>query len=269
MLGGCYHLLYVLFEDKRLTCVLLMSWMILVLAIFSELGVMDGNFMKLGPGDHSKVMGVTLDSWYKWSCIAVFTFVSTSINAFVGDAIMPWVQNTIQDYKGRYLPYSKAMCILITQIWTLYCCVMSVFALFVMLSQVDFLLIRICADMLVNMYTSLAFMRDKTVDPQKYYAWTRMESAGGDTLGGDSFGGVPAPTSHDGIHSHDRGKGRDKGDPGDHDDDETGEPYKLPNDGEGAVEEGMAVAVTMDPTLHPALDPTVDYPARKSTDTLL
>jgi len=164
-----------LFNDKRLTSVVLITWMTMVLAIFSELGVMDSHFMKFGPGKHSKVMGVDLDSWYKWGCIAVFTFVSTAINSFVGDAIMPWIQNTVQDHKTRFLPYSKFTCIMITQIWTLYCCVMSVFALFVMLSQVDFLLIRICADLLVNVYTSLAFMKGKTVDPERYDAWMKMD----------------------------------------------------------------------------------------------
>lgn len=172
-----------LFEDKRLTCVLLMTWMSMVLGIFSELGVMDSHFMKLGPGKHSKVMGVELDTWYKWSCIAVFTFVSTSINAFVGDAIMPWIQNTIQDHKTKFLPYSKTMCILITQIWTLYCCIMSVFALFVMLSQVDFLIIRIAADLLVNVYTSIAFMRDKVVDPYRYSEWMKSDSTHHNTHG--------------------------------------------------------------------------------------
>ena len=165
-----------LFDDKRLTSVLLMTWMTMVLAIFSELGIMDSHFMKLGPGAHSKVMGVDLDTWYKWSCIAVFTFLSTAVNAFVGDAIMPWIQNTIQDHKTKFLPYSKLTCIVITQVWTLYCCVMSVFALFVMLSQVDFLLIRICADLLVNFYTSIAFMRGKVVDPERYDAWMRSDT---------------------------------------------------------------------------------------------
>ncbi len=172
------YLLHRLFEDKRLTCVLLMTWMVMVLGIFSELGVMDSNFMTLGPGDHSKIMGMEINTWYKWNCVAVFTFISTSINDFVGDAISPWIQNTIQDHKTKFLPYSKFTCIMITQIWSLYCCVMNVFALFVMLSQVDFLLIRICADLIVNVYTCHRFMKGKTVDPERYAAWIKAEGPG-------------------------------------------------------------------------------------------
>jgi len=165
-----------IFDDKRYTSVILITWMVLVWCIFTELGLMEANFMHFGPGEHVRVMGVVLDSWYKWWCIALFTFVSTSINAFVGDAIMPWIQNTIQDHKTRYIPYSKVTCIIITQTWTVYCCVMGVFALFVMLSQFDFMLVRISADLMVNIYTSYAFLRNKTVDRERYEAWLRNEN---------------------------------------------------------------------------------------------
>ena len=165
-----------LFDDKRYTPVILITWMVFVWIIFTQVMVMEADFMHFGPGENVKVMGMVLDTWSKWSCIAIFTFVSTSINAFVGDAIMPWIQNTIQDHKTRYIPYSKITCIIITQTWTIYCCVMGVFALFVMLSQFDFMLVRISADLMVNIYTSYAFLRNKTVDRERYEAWLRNEN---------------------------------------------------------------------------------------------
>lgn len=165
-----------LFDDKRYTSVILITWMTFVWVVFTQFLDMNSNFMHFGPGDNVNIMGVTLNNWYKWSCIAVFTFVSTSINAFVGDAIMPWIQNTIQDHKTKYIPYSKFTCIVITQSWTLYCCVMGVFSLFVMLSQIDFMLIRITADLLVNMFTSFAFLRNKVVNRERYEAWLRNEN---------------------------------------------------------------------------------------------
>lgn len=161
------------FDDKRYTSVILITWMVLVWCIFTELGLMEANFIHFGPGEHVHVMGLVLDTWYKWGCIVVFTFVSTSINAFVGDAIMPFITNTIQDHKTRYIPYSKVTCIIITQTWTVYCCVMGVFALFVMLSQIDFMLVRIVGDVLVNIYTSYSFMRNKKVDRERYNKWMR------------------------------------------------------------------------------------------------
>jgi hypothetical protein len=46
---------------------------------------------------------------------------------------------------------------------------MGVLGLMVALSQIDFVLIRLLADLVVNTYTNLKFMQGKTYDPAKYY----------------------------------------------------------------------------------------------------
>lgn len=46
---------------------------------------------------------------------------------------------------------------------------MSVLALMVALSQIDFVLIRLLADLTVNTYTNLKFMQGKLYDPVRYY----------------------------------------------------------------------------------------------------
>ena len=43
--------------------------------------------------------------------------------------------------------------------------------MFVALTQVDFMLIRIAADLVVNHYTTYWFLRGKKVDPIKYEQW--------------------------------------------------------------------------------------------------
>lgn len=170
------------FDDKRLTCVLLFVWLVIVLGIFSHLGVMQTQFMSFGPSEETFFMGVCLDSWYEWSWVALFTFLSTAINDFVGDAVVPWIQNTVQDHKSRYIPYSKLMCWLITQSWSLYCCVMSIFSIYLLMSQIDFLIIRALADGIVNTYTTYKFLRGKQLNPEKYEQWYHRET---DTEPGD------------------------------------------------------------------------------------
>ena len=71
--------------------------------------------MSLGPSEFTVFMGVTLNTWYKWGLVASFTFINTSVNDFVSDAIGPWILNTITDHKTRFIPYSKPVCLLITQ----------------------------------------------------------------------------------------------------------------------------------------------------------
>ena len=63
------------------------------------------------------------------------------------------------------------MCLAIIQIFTIYGVIMSVISMFVALTQVDFMLIRIAADLIINHYTTYWFLRGKKVDPIKYEQW--------------------------------------------------------------------------------------------------
>ncbi len=157
-----------IFDDKRLAVAVLMVWLIIVMSLFKDIGLLDTSFMTFGPSVTAKFMGVQLDMWYKWSMVAGFTLVNTSINDFMSDAISPWILNTITDHKSKYIPYPKYMCLAIAQLWSIYCNLMSVFGMFLAMTQIDFVLIRMLADLTVNTYTNLKFMRNKEYSPSKY-----------------------------------------------------------------------------------------------------
>jgi hypothetical protein len=157
-----------LFDDKRFITIFLIIWLSLVISLFEELGLMNSQFMALGPSNKTIFMGLVLDTWYKWGLVAGFTFVNTAVNDFMSDALSPWILNTITDHKTRYIPYSKFMCVVITQVWSLYCNIMSVFGIFLAMSQIDFVIIRTAADLMVNIYTTTKFLRHKTHCPERY-----------------------------------------------------------------------------------------------------
>lgn len=164
------------FDDKRIAVCLLILWLIIVVSVFKDIGLLDTKFMSMGPSDKTVFMGLILDTWYKWSMVATITFVNTSINDFMSDAISPWILNTITDHKTRFLPYRKSTCLLISQLWSIYCNVMSVFGLFLAMTQIDFVLIRMMADLLVNIYTNLRFMRNKVTCVERYKRDMEMEA---------------------------------------------------------------------------------------------
>ena len=164
----CLSVIDALFDDKRVITFFLLIWLSIVLLVFKDIGLLDTKFMSLGPSDSTVFMGVTLNTWYKWGLVASFTFINTSVNDFVSDALGPWILNTITDHKTRFIPYSKPVCLLITQTWSVYCNIMSVFGIFLAMSQIDFVLIRMVADLIVNAYTTTKIMRNKTFCQEKY-----------------------------------------------------------------------------------------------------
>jgi hypothetical protein len=102
--------------------------------------------------------------------VACASFLSTCMNDFFSDALGPFFINTVQDHKTRYLPYSKTTCYVILQLWSTYCCLMSIFSIGLLMSQIDFLLIRLLADLIVNTFTTFKFLKNKEHNRRLYYA---------------------------------------------------------------------------------------------------
>ena len=161
-------MIQLLFDDKRLLVTCLGVWTLISAVLFGGIMLADNsNFLSFGPNPHTVLFGSKLDTWWKWWAVAIYTFISTAIAAFSSDAVYPWITNTIQDHKTKYIPYTPFTCILIIQIFTIYAVVMSVIGLFVALSQIDFMIIRLTADLIVNHFTTLWFLRNKTVNRSK------------------------------------------------------------------------------------------------------
>ena len=167
-----------LFDDKRLLCACLMIFTAFSSLVFCYIMVKDhSNFLSFGPNKHNKLLGVALDTWFKWWITAAYTFISTGISAFASDALFPFISNVIMDHKTEYIPYSRWTCLMIIQCYTIYSVVMSVIGMFVALTQIDFMLVRILADILVNHFTTFWFLRGKKVDIHKYEQWKRNQES--------------------------------------------------------------------------------------------
>ena len=161
-----------LFDNKIRICAALMLWTFVSCSIFCFIMIKDGsNFLTLGPNAANQLLGVKMDTWFKWWVTAIYTFVSTAVAAFSSDALCPFFSNVIEDHKTQYIPYSKFKCLLMVQCFTIYGVVMSVIGMFVALTQVDFMIIRIVADLVVNSHTTYYFLRKKEVDVEQYDTW--------------------------------------------------------------------------------------------------
>lgn len=177
------YILDKIFDDKRVASVVLMIWLLFVIILLSYLDVLHSHFMTVGPSSHTKFMTVSIDTWHKWCLLTGATFANTCITDFMSDAITPWIQNTIQDHKTKYLPYSKLTAYFIVQSWCIYCNVMSIFAISLITSQIDFLFIRLLADLSTSTFTTFKFMRHKMVDEVKYNFWNEEKLKEADNPG--------------------------------------------------------------------------------------
>jgi len=198
-----------LFDDKRVITAFILIWTVLSSAVFYAIMIDDNSpFLNFGPSERTVLFGVKLDTWGIWWCVAVYTFVSTAVAAYASDSIVPWITNTVQDHKTQYIPYSKVTCLFIIQVFTCYAVIMSVIGLFVALSQVDFMLIRLAADLLVNHFTTFFFLKGKHVNVRRYNRHNSKPVASDDRSSDDEFEDITVgqplappgvPRSDDGV----------------------------------------------------------------------
>ena len=165
-----------IFNDRRIITLMLAGWTFISALAFYWIMASDGSpFLQFGPNDHTKLFGVAIDNWGKWWVVTLYTFISTGIAAFASDSIVPFITNTIQDHKTVYIPYSKPMCLVIIQVFTTYSVVVSILGLFVALTQVDFTVVRLLSDLIINHITTAYFLRGKVVNPKRYNAWQESQ----------------------------------------------------------------------------------------------
>jgi large-conductance mechanosensitive channel len=159
------------FEDKRLAIAIILGWSIVLISVMLSLNILHSEFMTIGPSNHTRIMTIKINTWHKYAMVSTAAVTNCAVHDFIADAIHPWILNTIQDHKTVYLPYSKTTCYLIYQIWVTYCHLMGVFSWSFVISQIDFMFMRLVVDLLVKTYTTHKFMKQKVTDKQMYSTW--------------------------------------------------------------------------------------------------
>lgn len=150
-----------LFDDKIVVCRGLLVWLAGICFLFVWLGTQSIPFFHVGPSPHTWVMGAVIDTWAKWCCVTVLTFFNTLCTEYVYDCLHPWLMTTVVDHKTIDVAYSKADLVYISVVSSVYRVVIQVVMIYVMLSQIDFLFVRVAADLMVTVVATNYFLRDK------------------------------------------------------------------------------------------------------------
>lgn len=90
-------------------------------------------------------------------------FVHQLISNWIYEVVYPWVINTIQNRNTTELNYSKATCITIVNMNSLYSQLHFAFLINGITSQVSFLVVLVLADFITLSYVNWQYVKDKTV----------------------------------------------------------------------------------------------------------
>jgi hypothetical protein len=135
--------------------------------IFAVLGAAHIQFFTFGPSPDTMLMGYAIDTWGKWFVVSCLTFINTVFTEYVYDCLVPWIMTTVIDDKGSEIPYSKKSMMYFVVVCSTYRALIQIVMIYIMLSQIDFLMIRLAADILVTVVTTKHFLRNKQYNPLK------------------------------------------------------------------------------------------------------
>ncbi len=155
----------VMFNDKRFTAFVLIVWLVLILVIFFSLGVLHSSFFRFGPSPKLHFMTIAIDTMEEWTMLALYCFVDTLVKTFGHDSIVPWLTHTLSDPKCKTLPYRQSVCLVVMEVYFAYVHVSGMFKFFLSLTQFDFVLINMLADMSMKIYSYSSYMENKAYIP--------------------------------------------------------------------------------------------------------
>ena len=152
-----------LFHDLKALCALMLAWLVVVLALMVELGVMsNATFVAWGPRPTLTFLHVPIDTGYKYTVLMLLIMAHTFVSEFISDGLVPHVINQLQDVRCSRLPHRNAVYYAVTSIWSLYSAVSYLFLIFLALGQIDLLLARLASDLLANWVTTRLYLENKT-----------------------------------------------------------------------------------------------------------
>ena len=149
------------FHDKRCTVAIILVWCIIVLVIFSSMGVLHSNFFRFGPSSTLHFMSIPIDTFHEWFLLIIYCACDTMVKSFSHDALVPFFTTVIADSKCKELPYSKTTCLLIIELYYGFCHFSQVFKFFLSLTQLDFILVAALADMGMKIWSYRNYMNLK------------------------------------------------------------------------------------------------------------
>jgi len=150
-----------IFHDKRCVALIFFAWSCFVLSMFAYMGIMSSSFVHFGPSSHIKFLNYQIDTWSKWSIVALFTLLDSFMLELAHEAIYPWEINSVLDPKTKTLPYSKAVCICIIESYYLHGLMVGPFTFWIHVTQLDFVLIKSTVVTLTHAYSHYQYIKDK------------------------------------------------------------------------------------------------------------
>ena len=139
-------------------------WILIIITILTLLLTHEEDksklkFYKLGPSDGLIIMGLIINTPFKYCLILLLSFINSSIRAVSHNYINPWITNNIQDEKTDKNKLNKNIVYQISIINTIYTWIDWLLYMNILLSQIDMLIYEIISEIIISTLFNRYYMK--------------------------------------------------------------------------------------------------------------
>jgi amino acid permease len=138
---------------------LLFMWMVGVSACIATAVPQGSTFFRFGPHADFVVLGIRIDTGGRYAALALYCFVNSMLRTVHHNVVSTWIINNVQDEARDKSQLRHAIVYEIVAASTMYAWWDWVVYIFILLSQIDMVLIEVVAELSMAFITTLAFLQ--------------------------------------------------------------------------------------------------------------
>lgn len=116
-------------------------------------------FYRFGPNSDLKILGIYIDNGGKYFGIVVYCFINSMFRTLHQSILHAWLINNVQDESKEKPTSIKKFAYEVTCVSTIYMWFDWFIYMNILLSQIDMVIIEICADLLMSIATTTYYLK--------------------------------------------------------------------------------------------------------------
>lgn len=148
---------------QYLVCRAISIWMLVVTCTILGLSKYASGdqkkFYRFGPNSDLKILGLNIDNGGKYFGVVIYCFINSMFRTLYQSILHAWLINNVQDESKEKPRNIKGFAYEVTCVTTIYMWFDWFIYMNILLSQIDMVLIEICADLLMSVTTTMYYLK--------------------------------------------------------------------------------------------------------------
>lgn len=155
---------------EKLISRIVMIWMLIIMitisSLYKHMNETGLNFYRFGPHDNFIVIGIKINTPYKYFLVILYCFINSLLRNTVHNILNPWLINSVQDLNVIKPKQIKCFAYEVTYVVTIYNWVDWYVYMNLLLAQIDMIITETLADMMMSGFVTHYYLTYEKKNPE-------------------------------------------------------------------------------------------------------